>query len=188
MRNLFLSVLIMSLTGCAAFGLGGTSEYSCPGMPSGAVCKSPSQVYQMTHKSMPEMDQIQQSAPDGAGTGSSYDGLSLKLGKPAAAASGLFAGQPMPSMPILEPAKVMRIWIAPWQTKNEDLVWPSYVFVEVTPKKWAFGEMSVTNVKPLVPLQVDAISAEQQSINEPALGAPSKMPGNPAANFKAGAF
>lgn len=184
MRKILLPLLITSLAGCGTFGIGGSSEYSCPGMPGSAVCKTPFQVYQMTNKSMPEFDQSTQSVSDGAGT--TYDSLSLKVGKPVATVNGQFAGQPMPSMPILEPAKVMRIWIAPWQTKNEDLVWPSYVFVEVTPKKWAFGEMNMTNVKPFVPLQVDSMRAESPGANDPIQGPAPKTPGNPAANFNPG--
>jgi conjugal transfer pilus assembly protein TraV len=58
------------------------------------------------------------------------------------------------TLPVLEPAQVMRVWIAPWTDDRADLHWPGYVFTEVTPRRWSVGEVEVGKVPTLVPLQV----------------------------------
>jgi hypothetical protein len=50
------------------------------------------------------------------------------------------AGSPTP---VMEPAQAMRIWIAPWVDVNQDLHWPEYVFTEVTPRRWTWGEKPI---------------------------------------------
>jgi conjugal transfer pilus assembly protein TraV len=57
-------------------------------------------------------------------------------------------------MPILEPAKVLRIWIAPWIDNKQDLHWPSMIFTEVTPRRWSIGGLGFEQVQALVPLQI----------------------------------
>jgi len=54
-------------------------------------------------------------------------------------------------LPVLEPAKVMRIWIAPWEDSKKDLHWPSYLFTEIQPRKWSFGKTEFTGSRPVIP-------------------------------------
>ncbi|MBF0779437.1 TraV family lipoprotein, partial [Streptococcus cuniculi] len=51
-------------------------------------------------------------------------------------------GEPA-ARPLREAAQVMRIWISPWADAQDNLNWSSYVFTEITPKRWAFGEQEV---------------------------------------------
>lgn len=131
-RLLGLLLVASALTGCSVFNPGGSSEFDCPGMPKGVVCKTPRQVYDRT------------------------DSDTKKTGRGAAAPTYLFATEPrgkdrLNPVPVLEQAKVMRIWIAPWVDANKDLHWPGVMFTEVTPRKWNFGEEQFEGVEPPVP-------------------------------------
>lgn len=42
-------------------------------------------------------------------------------------------------MPILRPAKIIRVWIAPWVDYNGDLNMGSLVYTEVESKRWLIG-------------------------------------------------
>lgn len=130
---LSLCVVTMLLTGCSAFGPGGGSDYACPGMPKGVVCKTPREVYNKTDSE----------------TGK-------KSGKGNLAPTYLFATEPrgkenLNPIPVLEQAKVMRIWISPWVDSNKDLHWPGVVFTQIQPRQWSFGSEDFNGVEPPVP-------------------------------------
>lgn len=50
-----------------------------------------------------------------------------------------------PVKPMREKSMVLRIWIAPWVDKEDNLNMPGHVFTDVSPKKWAFGEQEIRN-------------------------------------------
>lgn len=62
---------------------------------------------------------------------------------------------------ILQPAKNMRILMAPWKDKDGALHMPSYVFVEVEAKKWIVGEQANFRPARVVPLQVKQRSKQE---------------------------
>ncbi len=51
------------------------------------------------------------------------------------------------------PAKVMRIWIAPWEDSRGDLHAPGYLYTEIEPRRWTVGGPAeperVTLIRPL---------------------------------------
>ena len=59
--------------------------------------------------------------------------------------------------PIREPARVMRIWIAPWEDKRGNLMVSGYVYTEVETRRWAIGGQSLDAAAnpSLHPLQVE---------------------------------
>ncbi len=131
MKKLAAAMIPLVLAGCAASS--GKSKFACPGMPAGVVCKTPLEVYEMTNHA---------------------DSVSEAVRKPPKIkerAPLLRASYDNPK-PILEPAKVMRVWIAPWVDENQDLHWPSYVFSEITPRRWSFGETEIGKAPVIVPL------------------------------------
>jgi conjugal transfer pilus assembly protein TraV len=135
--RLIAILLVVLLTGCAS-GLNpaGSGEFACPGMP-GVMCKTPGQVYKMT-----EGDRLDPSAlaPIIPKT------VLGKRSNPVAQIND--ANTPMP---IREPAKVMRVWIAPFTDKNNDLNWPSYVYTEIEARKWSFGNPDFKAMTPVIP-------------------------------------
>ena len=148
-------VLIMAaaaaviLSGCGS--LNWKSEYSCPGMPDGVVCKSPTEVYKLTENA-DRLTRDENGAPSNkAQLAAASDGAIKHI--PGQVSTG--RNMPRDALPVLEPAKVMRVWIAPWIDNKQDLHMPGYVFTEVTPRRWSFGESSAVRGKPLVPLQLD---------------------------------
>lgn len=148
MRQNVIILVVLLLTGCASsLNTAGTGEFSCPGMP-GVMCKTPGDVYKMT-----QGDTLDVSA------------LAPKKSIPADRVSQLApANDAHTPMPIREPAKVMRVWIAPWVDKNDDLHWPSYVYTELQQRKWGFGAPDFKAMNVIVPYKnLSANSAGQPS-------------------------
>jgi conjugal transfer pilus assembly protein TraV len=142
-------------------------------MPNGVICKSPTEVYKMTENT----DRLSVDIPgsDGARPKKHEEGQRVERGSrliPTQVSTGRNA--PRDALPILEPAKVMRVWIAPWIDAKQDLHMPGYVFTEVTPRRWSFGEAAAITGKPLVPLQVDMRGPVGEE-GEPEIGQEAKM-------------
>jgi conjugal transfer pilus assembly protein TraV len=91
--------------------------------------------------------------------------------------------------PLLEPARVMRVWIAPWIDNKQHLHWPSYVYAEVQPRRWTMGVPDFTQMRsglPLISRQTPAThavnqgaGAAQPTVLTPSAGQTPAMPGSP---------
>lgn len=135
------------LAGCSGFGMGEKSDFSCPGVPRGVICKSPREVYALTNgKSYDLGNDVKKD--EGKDTPAANSDTIHPFARPAVTANS-------GPMPVLAPSQVQRIWIGPWQDEKKDLNWPSYVFTEIAPRKWSFGGASFSGYKPLVPVQAD---------------------------------
>lgn len=146
------------LSGCA------TGNFGCPGMPDGVVCKRPSQVYAMTNES----DRL-----GGGGGGSATSGETCgkscqerkKSQRQAGEASALLRNkllEPLAQpLPIREAPQVMRVWVAPYTDQNDDLHWPSFVYTEITKRRWSIGEEAAPEAVILTPMQVDSGAYEE---------------------------
>lgn len=148
MKSLSLCLLAMAgyavvvLPGCSTIGIG-TSEFACPGMPRGFICKTPREVYEATGG-----DMLPGGPPSSVSPGKPSEPADLPFSRP------VWKSESGP-MPVLEHAQVLRIWIAPWVDSRQTLNWPSYVFTEITPRKWSFGGVEFHARKPLTPLVAD---------------------------------
>lgn len=158
-RLLPLSIASL-LAGCAsALNTADREKFSCPGMPAGVMCKSPVQVYRDTDgRDSLAAEPVENSVGPDA------------VGKPAlqALSPPLFIASSPPAslpLPVLEPAKILRIWIAPWEDGKKDLHWPSYLFTEIQPRKWSFGKTEFTGSRPVVP-HLMAISSAQPTVSD----------------------
>jgi conjugal transfer pilus assembly protein TraV len=167
-RLLPLSIAFL-LAGCAsALNTADHDEFACPGMPAGVMCKSPVQVYRATNGATHDRDSITPEPPARSGNSAALDALNDDLGlvsiQTEKATRGKQSTQPLPlhlpisqsaspnlPLPVLEPARVMRIWIAPWEDGKKDLHWPSYLFTEIQPRKWSFGKSEFTGLRPVIP-------------------------------------
>ena len=149
-RNVvILSLFSILISGCGVMGW--KSDYACPGMPNGVVCKSPIEVYKMTENAD---SVVQETEPGGASKESVQAANSAFARLPGQVTAG--RSMTKDAQPVLEPARVMRVWIAPWIDSKQDLHMPGYVFTEVTPRRWSFGEATaVRGARPLVPVQSD---------------------------------
>jgi conjugal transfer pilus assembly protein TraV len=176
----FVPVLAV-LAGCASsLNPGDTSEFACPGMPQGVVCKTPREVYKMTNKDFNDI-------------GTAGDNDTVKKPQNMANAGPVLSYQPnmaagsdLAPVPMVEPVKVLRIWVAPWVDKNKDLHWPGLVFTKVQKNQWNVGEESFDGVEPPVPFQIIHKNAPKPVDTKPggttggAGGAVPSIPGMPS--------
>lgn len=189
-------VIALLLTGCASvLNTADHNEFACPGMPAGVMCKSPLQVYHATddssHGATPDRDSVtaapakrsggqtsQATSDDGFGLVSLQTekaardkppALPLPLHLPTHLPNSQSASPNLP-LPILVPAKVMRIWIAPWEDSKKDLHWPSYLFTEIQPRKWSFGKSEFTGSRPVIPHLLLTPSAQPALPDRPESG------------------
>lgn len=143
-RPIVLSVAALAiLSGCSSvMNTAGSSDYSCPGMPNGVVCKTPAAVYKSTHLDPPVTDF---DTPIGtkAGVAAASSGADSTSGgyvNMASTVSGLAAKSVSGPRPVREPAKVARIWIAPWVDKNDNLHLAQVQYTEIKPRTWTVGK------------------------------------------------
>lgn len=157
-----LSILACAaaLQGCTAIG---QRDFSCGGPTPGVGCLPAAEVYEIT--SDPELQEAVTSAlEEAAQSGDDFDPQevvarvratyqpSVELVKPLA--------EPLRQpLPVLRPAHVIRIWMDAWVDQKGDLHMPGYVFTEITPRRWSFGEPEVSNSAILAPIQVDGTSS-----------------------------
>ncbi|MVF24169.1 conjugal transfer protein TraV [Methylocaldum sp. BRCS4] len=141
MRRLALVAIAVALSGCAA-------KYGCKGMPNDPVCLSTTDAYQASNHAV--------SPPSSADA--------RKKGKdvraaPADAAPARWARAPYPKIddptPIRTPSRVMRVWIAPWEDAEGDLMVSGYLYTELEPRRWMIGPAAPAVAPSLAPLQVE---------------------------------
>ncbi|MCK9608819.1 MAG: TraV family lipoprotein [Methylomonas sp.] len=141
-----ISVLLATIaTGCA------TTEYGCKGMPDEPSCLSTTQAYQATNTAITEAPP--ENNPNSETTSSTALVPPLQ--------------QPVPKIddptPIRTPSQVMRIWIAPWEDADGDLMVSNYVYTELEPRRWMIGKAAPTKSASLIPLQVEQRPPEKRS-------------------------
>lgn len=154
--RIFAVGMVMVLTGCTSLGIG-SSEYACPGMPDGVQCMSTRDVYAATNdgnvpRPMVAGEEILPSVHDAAPRGQ-------ELGVSDAAQLNFINTYVAPHLPdqpvpIRTPAQVMRIWIAPWEDTNGDLITTGYVHTEIEPRRWVISDQVPTTDPILQPLTV----------------------------------
>lgn len=147
MRHTTLALLCAAamVQGCTSLLAVGESSFACKEEDG---CPTPIEVYKKTHSAPVEL----------------LDGKTPKAWKPAGkdvvqlgghltaeaaqlqamvAPSRLSVPGERVSVPLRRGSQVARIWIAPWVDETDRLHWARYVFVEVSPRRWQFGEVDV---------------------------------------------
>jgi conjugal transfer pilus assembly protein TraV len=127
------TALLIVLSGCASLG---ASDYSCKGRPGKPLCRSTTEVYARTHKSdqLVKLDRQK---------GEALEGEEMESSAPAPIPNPVSSPAPQipveDPLPIRTPARVMRIWIAPWEDEEGDLIASGYVYTEIEPRRWQVG-------------------------------------------------
>lgn len=151
-----IGALAALMTGCTGF----QSKYGCSGLPDGIVCKTPMQVYEQTNSD--DRIGVYANMEGEQPKKSKYDNGSSKTPTQAEQMVNLFAKPQFQAasspMPVLEQPKVLRIWVAPWKDENETLNWSSYLFTEITPRRWNFGDSVMRNTPITAPNKADYMS------------------------------
>ena len=129
MRHSLIFSLILSLSGCATLG---ESDYACKGRPGKPLCRSTTEVYKATNNREAlvkiEHEEDEAELPE---TPSASPSQPMLVPSPQIPLQD--------PLPIRTPANVMRIWIAPWEDKDGDLIASGYVFTEIEPRRWQIG-------------------------------------------------
>jgi conjugal transfer pilus assembly protein TraV len=132
-------------------------------MPDDPKCLSSNEAYQVTDNALPDPPKV--SAVVKATVSSDMPNPKL---------------QPVPKIddptPIRTPAQVMRIWIAPWEDSDGDLMVSNYVFTELEPRRWMIGKSAPTLSPSLIPLQIEQRPLEKSLEREPVGTEPLTIP------------
>jgi conjugal transfer pilus assembly protein TraV len=141
MKNVRTPTLIfvglLALQGCASLG---QSNYSCSGKPEGAFCMSMEDAYRIT-----DDDDYQSRIQAHRVTREPGDSQPDRLDNGGPKLHAANAPRPyLPEMeghnlPIRTPAQVMRIWVAPWENSEGDLMMSGLVYTEVQKRRWQVG-------------------------------------------------
>lgn len=163
-RELKLSsiAMLMVLSGCASLGVG-EPEFGCNGRPAGVRCISTGEAYEQSSHT----DKLRSVNPE---TGEVIPGEANENSTPTKApqVSGVkdttLKVVPLPSKPypVRTPSRVIRVWIAPWVDKADNLHAGGYLFTEIEKRTWTLGELNEnTNVRlrPLTNLKAGASKA-----------------------------
>jgi len=173
MKNcyVFLIFVISVLPGCATMLGIGESEYACKGRPEGVRCLSASEVYTATESS----DYVKISAPTtdldsensieedffeediqtevvktSVKKKNKENGLLISTEK---INSGPVVATFRKPRPIRIPAKVMRIWFAPWEDESGRLMVTNFVYNELEKRRWSIGGMNIVKDVNVTPFQ-----------------------------------
>ncbi len=118
------------LQGCSFLGVG-QGDFSCPGGIEGVRCMSARQVYQATESSDTVKTISEDDKSDDKKTPDSSSGQ--------AHASQVAVPNIKQPIPIRTQAKVMRIWMAPWEDEAGDLHADGYLYTEIESRRWNLG-------------------------------------------------
>ena len=124
---------LVLLPGCASVMGIGKSEYACPGGAEGVRCLSARQIYQATNAT----DTVQPTKNGGKVTSGATKVTVPRIDQP---------------VPIRTQAKVMRIWMAPWEDDDGDLHADGYLYTEIEERRWNLGERFSAPSSMLMPL------------------------------------
>lgn len=153
----------MALAGCSSLTNIGESDFSCPGIPSGVKCMSTLDVYNATNDGHVPRPVSAKEAREGIVNASFNESIGSELSNMQIAKQqeqqfiNNYVAPYLPDkpIPIRTPAEVMRIWIAPWEDQNGDLIATGYVFTEIEARRWVVGEEPAPSSPTLRPLQVN---------------------------------
>jgi len=158
-RRSICGVGLVILSGCSLTM--GEDEFTCSGLPDRKFCMNAWDVYAATN----DRDSLENYVPvDAAQAGMATTNLqpnNSEKQQAVAQVSPLNMAQrqvpaPLPpgiTTPVRSPAKVMRIWFAPYEDDGA-LIAPSYVFSEVEHRRWMLGLDEPSASKNITPLKV----------------------------------
>ena len=145
-----LGALALVSQGCSFMGVG-QGNYTCPGGVDGVRCLSARQVYQATETS----DYVKtvntdnnNEKKDGDKSIGSTGGLPQRKSQVAVPT----IEQPVP---IRTQAKVMRIWMVPWEDDDGDLHADGYLYTEIENRRWNLGEKITSPNTAISPLTIE---------------------------------
>jgi conjugal transfer pilus assembly protein TraV len=144
-KSIFLALFAALLNGCSFLGIG-QGDFSCPGGVDGVRCMSARQVYQATESS----DYVKTIAE----SDKSETGKAIVIGHIQNGTSQVAVPSIEQPIPIRTQAKVMRIWMAPWEDDDGDLHADGYMYTEIESRRWNLGDRFRSPGTAISPLSV----------------------------------
>ncbi len=193
LKLVLVAITSVVATGCSVLNTAENADFACPGMPLGVTCKTPAAVYRSSNGDLPITDFDTPMGSKALASGGTTYPMSVPDPKSPVvvndantigSAPGSVAKGPRP---VREAAKVVRIWIAPWVDREDNLHLAQTQYTEVTPRTWTVGIEEIKSANGYViphaafnniPLPVDAgkntndRSAERSSETQPSVPLP----------------
>ena len=126
--------LLLPLAACMNIsGLGGDSKYACKA-PDGVACDSVSGTYaNALHNNLPSQ-QAQRFAR--RQKEAFEESPSSKVGRAISSATANASGMTVTPSPLRTQARILRLWIKPWEDADGDLYDQGYVYVQADNGQW----------------------------------------------------
>ncbi len=158
-----LIAMLCLLSACSSLNIG-KSDYSCPGMPHGVRCMSARKVYEAMNRgdlpttvkpaATPSPNKTNKKACVDYHTSPFLEVMAeISQAEKATITQALNTFQPMQAAALRTPSQVMRIWFAPWEDTQGDLIDVGYLYTEIEPRRWVAGNPMINPAPALKPLQ-----------------------------------
>lgn len=152
---------LVILSGCSSMGMGETN-FSCADGSSSASCLSATEAYDLTEEPGPITQERVEKYMDQQASGSDTEEVEGQPGswretvesEPEVNTREAKTAMPQPEnpLPVRTPSKVMRVWVAPWESDSGDLNVTGLVYTEVEQRRWTIGSKrsdQPDNIRPL---------------------------------------
>ena len=165
--------LFLPLAACMSMsGLGGDSKYACKA-PDGVACDSVSGTYaNALHNNLPSQ-QAQRSARRQKEL--SEEVPTPTLGRTTSSAAANASGMAVTPAPLRTQARILRLWIKPWEDADGDLYDQGYVYVQVDNGQWQIDHVQRQIRDLYAPLKPPPKPASETAA-EPGASTPSPLP------------
>ena len=165
--------LLLPLAACMNMsGLGGESKYACKA-PDGVACDSVSGTYaNALHNNLPSQ-QAQRSAR--RQKEAFEESPSSKVGRAISSATANASGMAVTPSPLRTQARILRLWIKPWEDADGDLYDQGYVYVQVDNGQWQIDHVQGQIRDVYAPLKPPPKPATEAA-TEPGASTPSPLP------------
>lgn len=165
--------LLLPLAACMNMsGLGGESKYACKA-PDGVACDSVSGTYaNALHNNLPSQ-QAQRSAR--RQKEAFEENPSSKVGRAISSATANASGMAVTPSPLRTQARILRLWIKPWEDADGDLYDQGYVYVQVDNGQWQIDHVQRQIRDLYAPLKLPPKPAAETTA-EPGASTPSPLP------------
>ena len=165
--------LFLPLAACMNMsGLGGDSKYACKA-PDGVACDSVSGTYaNALHNNLPSQ-QAQRFARRQKEL--SEEIPTPTLGRTTSSAAANASGMAVTPAPLRTQARILRLWIKPWEDADGDLYDQGYVYVQVDNGQWQIDHLQRQIRDLYAPLKPPP-KPDTEAANEPGANTPSPLP------------
>jgi len=171
-KAIFSLLSAIVLSGCANFGMG-EPDFACDAEGNGVSCMSAKEVYALTETPGPvtqaRVDAANAKEQESTPQMTSGAWRESEKGKDQSTAAARHLPESTDPLPLRTPARVMRVWVAPWESQSGDLNVTGLVYTELEERQWTVGVPAVeqsSNLRPLQRRQAEMMGNQQSNAQE----------------------